>query len=280
MRYEPIFVMGAGRAGVGLARAFRAVGVEVAGLHGHHAAGGPDGVSAGALPSSLGRAAVILVTVRDAQIDGALRELLAAGLAPGAVVLHASGSAEPAALEEVRGAGHGAGTFHPLVPLADPARAADALAGAYIGIDGDEEAREVSRTLAGKLGSRTVEIPAGEKARYHAAAVIVSNFPAVLLRVGERVLLEAGISRDQAAGAARALLRVAAGNMGGADGARALTGPIVRGDAETVRSHVRALESDPEALAVYRSLSMAAVELARESGTDAAKLDEVRAALG
>lgn len=280
MRYEPIFVMGAGRAGVGLARAFRAAGVEVAGLHGHHAAGGPDGVSVGALPSSLARSAVILVTVRDAQIDGALRELLAAGLPPGAVVLHASGSAEPAALEEVRGEGHGAGTFHPLVPLADPARAADALAGAYIGIDGDEEAREASRTLADKLGSRTVEIPAGQKARYHAAAVIVSNFPAVLLRVGERVLRGAGIPRDQAAGAARALLRVAAGNMEGADGARALTGPIVRGDAETVRSHVRALESDPEALAVYRSLSMAAVELARESGTDVAKLDEVRAALG
>lgn len=279
MRYQPIFVMGAGRAGVGLARAFRAAGAEVAGLHGRHGAGGPDGVSVGAFPGSLARAAVILVAVRDAQIDAALRELLAAGLAPGAVVLHASGSAEPAALGEVRGAGHPSGTFHPLVPLADPARAAEALAGAYIGIDGDEEAREVSRTLAGKLGARTVEIPAGEKARYHAAAVIVSNFPAVLLRTGERVLREAGISHDQAAGAARALLRVAARNMESGDAARALTGPIVRGDADTVLSHVRALASDPEALAVYRSLSLAAVELARESGTDAARLEEIRAAL-
>ena len=280
MRYEPIFVMGAGRAGIGLARAFRAAGAEVAGVHGRHAAGGPDGVSVGALPASLARAAVILVTVRDAQIDAALRELLAAGLEPGAVVLHASGSAEPAALEEVRGAGHPAGTFHPLVPLSDPARAAEALAGAYIGIDGDDGARGVSRTLAGQLGARTLEIPAGEKSRYHAAAVIVSNFPAVLLSLGERVLREAGIPRDQAVGAARSLLRVAAGNMDSGDAARALTGPIVRGDAETVRRHVRALASDPAALALYRSLSLAAIELARESGTDASRLDEVQAALG
>jgi predicted short-subunit dehydrogenase-like oxidoreductase (DUF2520 family) len=272
--------MGAGRAGVGLARAFRAAGVEVTGVHGRHEAGGPDGVSVGALPDSLARAAVILVTVRDSQIDAALRELLAASLAPGAVLLHASGSAEPATLEEVRGAGHPSGTFHPLVPLADAERAAEALAGAYIGIDGDGEAREVSRALAARLGAKTVEIPAGEKARYHAAAVIVSNFPAVLLRVGERVLREAGIPGDQAAGAARALLRVAAGNIESGDVARALTGPIVRGDAGTVRSHVRALASDPEALAVYRALSVAALELARESGTDAASLDEVRVALG
>jgi predicted short-subunit dehydrogenase-like oxidoreductase (DUF2520 family) len=272
--------MGAGRAGVGLARAFRAAGVEVAGVHGRHEAGGPDGVSVGALPASLARSIVILITVRDSQLDEALRELLAAKLAPGAVVLHASGSAEPGMLEEVRRAGHPAGTFHPLVPLADPSRAAEALAGAYIGMDGDSEAKEVSRALAGRLGARTMEIPAGEKARYHAAAVIVSNFPAVLLRLGERVLREAGISRDEAAGAARALLRVAAGNIESGDAARVLTGPIVRGDAVTVRSHVRALASDPEALAVYRALSVAALELARESGTASSQLDEVRAALG
>jgi len=281
VRYEPIFVMGAGRAGVGLARAFRAAGVEVVGVHGRHEAGGPDGVSVGALPSSLARAAVILVTVRDSQIDEALREILAARTAPNAVVLHASGSTEPAMLEEVRGAGHPAGTFHPLVPLADPARAAEALGAAYIGIDGDEEARAVSRTLAARLGARTLEIPPGEKARYHAAAVFASNFPAVLLRVSERLLREAGISGDDAAGAARALLRVAVGNIESAGaGASVLTGPVVRGDAETVRRHMRALAADAEVLAAYRALSLAALELAEESGTESSKLDDVRAALG
>jgi predicted short-subunit dehydrogenase-like oxidoreductase (DUF2520 family) len=272
--------MGAGRAGVGLARAFRAAGVEVVGVQGRHEAGGPDGVTVGRLRASLSRAAVILVTVRDSQIDDALRELLGAGPAPDAVFLHASGSAEPAMLEVVRGAGHPAGTFHPLVPLADPARAAEALRGAYIGIDGDGAARTVSRALAAALGAHTLEIPPGEKARYHAAAVIVSNFPAVLLRVGERVLRDAGVAPEEALGAARALLRVAAANVEGGDVARILTGPIVRGDAGTVRSHVNALAADPEALAVYRALSLAALELARESGTSPDGLAAVRSALG
>ena len=96
MRHDPIFLMGAGRAGMGLARALRAAGVDVAGVHGRHEAGGPGGVTVGALPASLQRSAVILVTVRDSQIDDALRELLAAGPAPEVVFLHASGSAEPA----------------------------------------------------------------------------------------------------------------------------------------------------------------------------------------
>jgi predicted short-subunit dehydrogenase-like oxidoreductase (DUF2520 family) len=248
-------------------------------VHGRHEANGPDEVSVGALPASLAAAAVVLVTVRDAQLDEALRELLSAEMAPGAVVVHASGSAEPGALEELRAAGHPAGTFHPLVPFADPALATGALAGAYIGIDGDAEARAASRALADRLGASTLDIPPGEKARYHAAAVIVSNFPAVLLTIGERVLGEAGVSRDDAAGAARSLLRLAAGNMAIGDAARVLTGPVVRGDAATVRGHVAALASDAEALAVYRALSLAAVELARESGTDPAGLDAVHAAL-
>lgn len=280
MKHDPVFVMGAGRAGRGLARALRAAGVDVAGVHGRHDPGGPDGVTVGPLPQSLQRAAVTLVAVRDPQMDEALRELLAARPAPGSVIVHASGSTEPAMLAEVRAAGHPAGTFHPLVPLSDPALAADALRGAYVGIDGDEEARLVSRSLAARLGARTLDIPPGEKARYHAAAVIASNFPAVLLRAGERVLEDAGVPAEEARGAARALLKAAAANLDAGDAERALTGPIARGDAETVRRHIAALAAEPELLAVYRALSLAAIELARAGGTPPALLAEVQMALG
>lgn len=280
MKHEPIFVMGAGRAGVALARAFRAAGAEVSGVHGRRETGGPDQITVGPLPEALRGAAVILVTVRDSQIDAALGELLSASLAPGSVVLHASGGAEPAMLEAVREAGHPAGTFHPLVPLSDPALAVEALRGSYVGIDGDEEARAVSRELATELGARTLEIPPGEKARYHAAAVIVSNFPAVLLRIGERLLRDAGVAPDEALGAARSLLRVATTNLESGDPARILTGPIARGDAETVRRHVAALAAHPDVLAAYRALSIVALDLARDGGTSPAELAAVRAALG
>ena len=70
-----VFVLGAGRAGRSLARAFAVAGVDVVGLHGRQAdrAAAPA-ITAGALPESLGRARVVLVTVRDAQLGDALRQ--------------------------------------------------------------------------------------------------------------------------------------------------------------------------------------------------------------
>ena len=271
---ERVFVLGAGRAGTGLARALRASGpgIEVVGLHGRRPA---DGVTTGALPSALASATIILVTVRDAQLDEALRELAASVLAPGAVVLHASGSADPPALEPLRALGHPCGTFHPLLPLADPARAAEMLRGGYIGIDGDRRARECAQRLAVRLSARWLDIPPGEKARYHAAAVLVSNFPAVLVLLGERVLAATGVPPETAHEALLPLFLAAAENLRRRRGPEALTGPIVRGDVDTIRRHLTALASDPEALAAYRALSASAITLARAAGTEAEALRRI-----
>src|SRR5256885_17097219 len=109
-----VFVIGAGKAGRALTHAMRVGGVDVVGLHGRQSA---HGVTSGALPATLALASVVLVTVRDAELDGALHDLLGAPLATGAVVLHASGSAEPPTLDALRARGHPGGTFHPLLPL-------------------------------------------------------------------------------------------------------------------------------------------------------------------
>lgn len=263
---EGVFILGAGRAGRGLSRALRASGVDVIGVHGRHVELEPDVVTAGPLPASLANAASIIVAVRDGQLDDALGELAAARLAKGAVVLHASGSAEPRGLAALRALGHPCGTFHPLVPLADPARAAELLRGAWIGTDGDAEAIAVAERLAARLGAHVLRIPAGEKAAYHAAAVFASNFPTVLAAVAAQLLVHVGIGEDDAWGAIRALMRGAVANLDTATPAHALTGPIARGDVETVRKHLAALAAEPETLALYTTLSLAAVELARRGG--------------
>ena len=265
---DRVFILGAGRAGQGLARALRASGVDLVGLHGRHVADGSEQVTAGAIPNTVREATAVLVTVRDSQLDMALAELAAAPLAAGAVVLHASGSAEPETIEQLRRRGHPAGTFHPLVPLADPARAADMLMGAFIGIDGDDRARATALELAARLGATTVAIPPGTKARYHAAAVIASNFPAVLFAVAERQLAACGFEPGTARSVVQALMSATIENLRDRSGAEALTGPIVRGDVETVRRHLHALTADPEALEVYRALSRAALGIARAVGTE------------
>jgi predicted short-subunit dehydrogenase-like oxidoreductase (DUF2520 family) len=271
---ERVFILGAGRAGRGLARALRASGVDVAGLHGRRA-DAAEGVTAGALPPALAGAGAILVTVRDAQLEQALAELADASLGASAVVLHASGSADPAGLARLRGAGHPAGTFHPLVPLSDPARAAAVLRGAWIGVDGDPRAVETARRLAAALGAHALHIPAGEKPRYHAAAVFASNFPNVLAALAQQLLRDAGVSAEDGWRAVLTLMAAAVANLQGHQPWDALTGPIVRGDVGTLRRHLDALAGDPAAMAAYRALSVAALPLAQQAGTEARLLEEI-----
>jgi predicted short-subunit dehydrogenase-like oxidoreductase (DUF2520 family) len=282
-----VFILGAGRVGRGLAGALHASGLDVVGLHGRRAA---PGISAGPLPASVDTADVVIVAVRDAQLEGALLEIVAplravASSAPrGAsgvpaqrpVILHVSGSATPLALGELRARGHAAGTFHPLVPIAEPAHAGDRLRGAWIGVDGDAAAIEAGRTLARHLGASTLVIPEGEKPRYHAAAVFASNFPAVLAAMAAGLMSDAGVSTAEARGAVIALLRASVANLHDGEPAAVLTGPIARGDAATVRAHLEALEGDDLVVAVYRTLSAAAVRLlASDASADKASLREI-----
>jgi predicted short-subunit dehydrogenase-like oxidoreductase (DUF2520 family) len=246
------------------------------GLHGRRPA---EGTTWGEWPESLARATIVLVTVRDAELDGVLRDLLTAALASGAVVLHASGTAEPPALDRLRTLGHPGGTFHPLLPLTDPTRAAEQLHRAWIGIDGDSRARSVSRELAAAIGASVVEIPDGAKARYHAAAVLVSNFPIVLFALATRVLSSAGVSEEAARGAAGTLLTAAVENARALAPAVALTGPVARGDVETVRAHLAALAEMPDVLEVYRVLSREAIPLAESAGAERGSLEELKRVL-
>jgi predicted short-subunit dehydrogenase-like oxidoreductase (DUF2520 family) len=272
---DRVFILGAGRAGRSLARALGGGGVQVTGLHGRHASAS-EGITAGPLPSSLGSATCVLVTVRDAQLEGALAALATASIAPRAVVLHASGSADPEGLAPLRRAGHACGTFHPLVALSDPEHAPQTLHGAWIGIDGDAEARQVSERLAAAVAAHVLYIPPGEKPRYHAAAVFASNFPTVLMCLAEELLCAVGIAPDVARQALHPLFASAVENLRSGAGASALTGPIVRGDADTIARHLNGLRAHPDTLDAYRALSRAALRWVREGGTtDEQRLDEI-----
>jgi predicted short-subunit dehydrogenase-like oxidoreductase (DUF2520 family) len=266
-----VFVMGAGRAGRALAGALRASGAEIVGLHGR---------ADGAIPARIASADVVLVTVKDRDLPGALTELCDAPLADGAVVLHASGAQDPRApLDDLRTAGHPAGTFHPLIPLTDAALAPAAIRGAWIGVDGDPPAVAMARRLAAALGAHVVEIPEGAKARYHAAAVMASNFPVVLAALATAQLEGVGIAPEAARGIVVGLLSTATDSLRTLPPHEALAGPIVRGDAETVERHLAALARDPEALAVYVALSWAAVDLAAAAGGDPDRLAEILTSL-
>jgi len=274
---ERVFVIGPGHVGRGLVRAFRASGVEVVGLHGKR----PSGVatSTGNIPADAARANVVIVSVRDPQLDETLEEVILAAndgrIARGTAILHTSAIAEPAAFARLSAAGFPTGTFHPLVPFSDPEVSAELLRRGWIGVDGDNAARNASRRIAGHLGARVLEIPPGRKPAYHAAAVISSNFPVVLASVAGHLLHDIGIPDASAYQAVESLMSGALANMKQTLPDDALTGPVVRGDAETVAKHLRALQGQSAASEVYRALSAAAVEIAERRGVDPKKLAAV-----
>ncbi|MDQ3674243.1 MAG: DUF2520 domain-containing protein [Gemmatimonadota bacterium] len=271
---ERVFIIGPGHVGRGLSRAFRASGVRLIGLHGKRTSG--IATSTGSLPPEISGANVIIVAVRDSQLDAAIGELIDAQskrqLASGTVILHTSAIAEPSGLDRLRAKDFAAGTFHPLVPFADPDASADLLRNGWIGVDGDNAAVNASRRLAGQIGARTMDIPPGQKPAYHAAAVMASNFPVVLASVAARLLKDIGIPEGSSLQAVTSLMGGALANMKQAMPDDALTGPVLRGDAETVGKHLRALTPHGEAREVYRALSDAAVRIAQRRGTDPKKL--------
>jgi predicted short-subunit dehydrogenase-like oxidoreductase (DUF2520 family) len=156
-------------------------------------------------------------------------------------------------------AGHEAFALHPLMTV-PTAAAPGVFAGAGCAIDGaTPRALAAARALAERLGMRPTHVAGEDRAAYHAAASIASNFLVTLEGAAERLAATAGLDRALLA----PLVRAAVDNWAelGAEGA--LTGPIARGDEATVaRQREAVLERAPDLLPLFDALTEATRELA------------------
>ena len=250
-------IVGPGRAGIGLGLALAEVGHRVR-LHGRRRKHVPPPLvlSWGVTPSWMGEVEVVLLAVRDDDVAAAARALT--GVTDRHVVLHLSGMLDHTALAPLRASGAALGSLHPLQAIADPERAPVRLRGALAAIEGDPRAVEVARRLAADIGMIPVVLTGGDKVRYHAGAVLASNYLVVLEAYAERLFADAGMPEETARAGLAALMRGTLDNVA-EQGATALTGPIARGDVDTVRRHLAALAGAERDL--YRALGRAALAL-------------------
>jgi predicted short-subunit dehydrogenase-like oxidoreductase (DUF2520 family) len=183
---------------------------------------------------------VVLLAVPDGEIAAA-----AAAIAPGRLVGHLSGATTLAPL-----APHEAFSLHPLMTVTG---ATTSFAGASAAIAGStDRARETARALAERLGLRPVEVADGDRAAYHAAASMAANFLVALESAAERLAATAGVDRAALAPLARAALD----NWAALGSERALTGPIARGDEDTIALQRDAVaERCPELLPAWDALA-------------------------
>ena len=230
-----IAIVGAGRLGTALAAALSAAGYDVL---------GPLGRGADA-----GEAGVVILCVPDGEIPRA-----AESVGPGRLVGHCSGATGLDVL-----APHEAFSLHPLITV--PAGAAPSVfAGAGCAIDGSTpRALAVAEELAGALGMRATRVADEDRAAYHAAASIASNFLVTLEGAAERLAASAGVDRELLA----PLVRAAVENWAARGAEDALTGPIARGDDETVaRQRAAVEERTPDLLPLFDALVAATRDLA------------------
>ncbi|MFI5308111.1 MAG: Rossmann-like and DUF2520 domain-containing protein [Polyangiales bacterium] len=254
--FNEIGIIGAGRLGSSLALALTQVGERVTAVAGAGASGAealavrlPGARSANAAAVARGCGLVVLA-VPDTELPG-----LAAGLAwrAGQSVVHCSGALDLEVLAAVAHAGGLRGCLHPL--QAFPARfEPERFTGIVCGIEADAPLDARLQELCLALGARSVRLEGVSRARYHAAAVLASNFVVALHAAAARAWTLSGLPEDLARSALAPLTLGAAEAVSRLPLEAALTGPFARGDVQTVASHLRALEAAPELRALYLRL--------------------------
>ncbi|MCB9736319.1 MAG: DUF2520 domain-containing protein [Deltaproteobacteria bacterium] len=207
---------------------------------------------------------VVLLAVPDGAIEDAARALAVRASARGEIWLHLSGSRDGRVARADATTPRAAGCLHPLVALAG-ADSRPLLRGAVAGVDGEPAAVVAADALGAAIGLRTTRLAPGGKALYHAAAVTVAGHAVALWDQGVTSMVRAGVPVDDARAALLALMRGAVAQLEGNEPADAITGPIARGDVDTVRAHLRALETaeDRDAAVVYRALARRALAISR-----------------
>jgi predicted short-subunit dehydrogenase-like oxidoreductase (DUF2520 family) len=190
---------------------------------------------------------------------------------PGCAALHLAGALSTEPLAPLHAAGYAVGSMHPLQAVADPWSGGERLIGSAFALGGEPAALSAAKRLVHALGGRALIVPPVQRPTYHTAAVFASNYVVALVATAVRLLGHTGIEEGEALSAVLPLVRGTLDNLEHLGLASALTGPVARGDIETVRAHLCRLS--PADRALYCALGRETLQLARAAG-----LDELRAA--
>ena len=193
------------------------------------------------------------------------------------VALHASGALSSEVLAPLRARGFRVGSMHPLASVSDPAAGSESLRRAFYCVEGDRAAATFARRVVRDLGGESFSIKPVDKALYHASALITAGHTVALFDIAAGLLARCGLAPERARRVLLPLLASTVENLSRSSPERALTGTFARGDAATVRKHIKALRDagEPDSLLAYALLGGRSLRLAARAGTDAARLKEI-----
>lgn len=266
-----IGVIGVGRVGAVLAAALERAGHHITAVSGDSAASQRraqellPGVAV-RKPTAVARSCeLLLVTVPDDMIANVALTLTDAGaLRPGQIVVHTSGRHGLGVLAPIARAGAVPMALHPAMTFTGTKLDLERLPGCVFGVTADPQSFPVAQQLVAQMGGTFMELPEAKRSLYHAGLAHGANHLVTLVTQAMEVLASAG-ANDPAA-TLRPLLQAALDNAL-ASGDAALTGPIVRGDVNTVAAHLDELKQHrPATIGSYVALAQATANRAALDG--------------
>ena len=278
---ETVAIIGAGRVGSSVGYLLTRAGYTVTAVAARSAASAEKAaafIGAGEPTTDVIQAAsqagIIFITTPDRVIREVCGTIAGSGaLKSGALVIHMSGAHSLDLLSASRTAGAKRAVLHPLQSLASREQGIKTLPGSYFRVEADPEAAATARAIVTALGGIELAMPKwspdkSSTALYHAGAVAVSNYFVALVDYGLKFYQALGAEKQEALKAVLPLIKGTLHNIETLGIPDALTGPIMRGDAQTVRDHLEAMQKrTPELMALYKDLARQTIAVAREKGS-------------
>lgn len=262
-----IGVVGAGRVGAVLSAALRAAGHEIVAAAGESTASRDriDALLPGvrrAKPTDVARSCdLLLLTVPDDMLENVVSTFVGAGaIRPGQVVCHTSGRHGLAVLATATAIGARPLALHPAMTFTGTAVDLERLSGCVFGVTAPDEERALAASLVADLGGVPIWVPEDKRTLYHAGLAHGANHLVTLVTQAMELLAASGA--DDPAATLRPLLTAALDNAL-VSGDAALTGPIVRGDVNTVAAHLAEIgENAPATIPSYVAMAKATADRA------------------
>ncbi|MBE0711491.1 MAG: DUF2520 domain-containing protein [Candidatus Aminicenantes bacterium] len=216
---------------------------------------------------------IVVITVPDDAVGQVAGKLARSGISwSGKTVFHASGLLPARVLEPLRKRGARIASVHPVQSFPRKNAPPSIFKGITWGVEGDPAAVAAAEEMVRGLRGNILLLSEKDKPLYHAACSLASNAMIALGWTASGMLGAAGIGEKAAAGILSPLLQGILQNVKDLGPEKALTGPILRGDAATVRQHLKALRDDPPARGVYLVMGKQILRLAEKGGMPASRV--------
>ncbi len=272
-----IGIIGAGKVGTALAIIFARNGFNVLIASKHRGSANEAARISRAKSAEIldaAKADIVVLSVPDMEIVNAAKTIQPV-VHKNRVVLHLSGSLPYDIIQFLNSY---TGALHPLKSFADPINSAKTIKNTLFTFDGDNAAFDILLPLIKKIGCKLVRINSADKPLYHLAAVLTSNYTVTLFDISEHILRHIGFSKGEAKEALMSLLKGVIYNIETKDAKSALTGPILRGDSNTVKLHIQNI-TDENIKTIYKSLAFATLKIAEREGLSKDKIKKIREVL-